>query len=77
MKYDNTPENSQAWRNRARERANRYWRKAYSDEEVREIAEEVFYEACRWLSEKIREEIREKGIWRYNPPQKQEIWKEK
>lgn len=62
MKYDNTPENSQVWRNRARERASRYWRKTYSDEEVREIAEEAFYEACRWLSEKIREEIRGKGI---------------
>ena len=39
MKYDKTPENCQAWRNRARERANRYWRNAYSDREVREIDE--------------------------------------
>lgn len=62
MKYENTPENCQAWRNRAKERANRYCRNAYSEKEVREIAEEAFYEACRWLSEKIREEINEKGI---------------
>lgn len=62
MITDNTPENSQAWRNKARERANRYWRNAYNDKEVREIVEETFYEACRWLSGKIREEIKENKI---------------
>lgn len=57
MKYDNTQKNCQLWRNKAKERANHYWRNAYSDKEVREIVEDTFYEACRWLSGKIREEL--------------------
>lgn len=60
MTADNTPKNCEKWFNKAKARANGYYRNAYSGDEVRSIVADAFYAACLWLSREVREELKEK-----------------
>lgn len=62
MITDNTPENCEKWFNKAKARANGYCMNAYSGKDVRNIVADAFYAACLWMSDKIREELKENKI---------------